>query len=159
MRRSLSEDEFRELMDDRTQEERGNWIVKDKDELKRMANRRGSKDKRGSGEKGILMRTVESFSINTDVRYSVNDYLRQLEPGMGFADIIKLEPESEYRTRSTQTKRYSIRSKIDPFTWMSLGGNVSMNNRFSKTAGTASNSDSLTVAVSENRMNLLCRHD
>ena len=42
-------------------------------------------------------------------------------------------------------ERYSIRSKIDPFTWMSLGGNVSMNNRFSKTAGTASNSDSLTV--------------
>jgi hypothetical protein len=75
----------------------------------------------------------------------MNDYLRRLEPHMGFMDIIKLEPESEFRSRSTWNKRFSVRTNIDPFSWASFGTNISLTNRFSKSAGTASNSDRSTV--------------
>ena len=92
-----------------------------------------------------MRRTGESFSFNTDLRYSMNDYLRRLKPGMGFAEILKLEQESEFRTRSTTSKRFSIRSNIDPFSWMSLGANVSITNRFTKSSGTASDSDRSTI--------------
>ncbi len=139
----LDEESLREMIDGRMQEDRGNWIGQDKDELKRAMEKRGKSD--GKAKKGILRRSLETFSFNTDFKLQLNDYLRRLEPGMGFADIIKLDQESEYRTRSTRSKRYSMRANMDPLTWASLGTNISLTNRFSKTAGTASDSDSSTV--------------
>ena len=64
---------------------------------------------------------------------------------MGYLDIMNLEKESEFRTRSTSSKRFSIRTNIDPFSWASIGGNISLSNRFSKTSGTASDSDTATI--------------
>ena len=111
------------------------------------------------------MRSIESFSFNTDLRFSMNDYLRQLKPDMSFMDIIKLDPESEFRTRSTRSTRYSVRSNVDPFSWASLGTNMSLTNRFTKTAGTASNSDSSTIGgdikflSSKRSSSLMLRYD
>jgi hypothetical protein len=158
---TLDREELREMMDERMQEERGNWIEQDKDALKKKMAEQGKS--KGKDEKGILRRSVETFSFNTDFKFQMNDYLRQLSPDMGFADIIKLDPESEFRTRSTRSKRYSIRANMDPFTWASLGTNISFTNRFSKTSGTASNSDSSSVGgdmkFSSLKNSLMLRYD
>jgi len=154
---------FREMMDERTQEERGNWIESQKEELKEKIRERG-KDKEKK-EKGILMRSVESFTFNTDFSFNINDYLRRLEPDMGFMDIIKLDPESELRTRSTTGKRFSVRANFDPLSWASLGTNMNLTNRFTKSAGTASDSDSSTIGGdvkffnSKNSTSLMLKYD
>jgi LysM repeat protein len=161
--RLMDEEGFREMMDGLSQEERGNWIEQQKDEMKAKLKERtdGSQRKK----KGILRRSVESFSLNTDLRFNINDYLRRLKPDMGFMDIINLDPESEYRNRSTRNTRLSVRSNIDPLSWMSLGSNISRTNRFTKSAGTASNSDSSTVGGdvkffnSKNSTSLMLKYD
>ena len=139
----LNPEQFTELMDKRTQEKRGNWIESEKDELKKKIEE--VEGVRGQKKRGILRRSVETFSFNTDLRFSMNDYLRRLESGMGFMDIIKLEPESEFRTRSTKSTRFTVRANMDPLTWMALGTNMSLTNRFTKSSGTASDSDSSTI--------------
>ena len=137
-----SPEEQRNMMDEMEQKERGNWIESDKNELKRTMQRQQNKELEN---KGILRRSFESFSFNTDFGYDINDYLRQLKPDMGFFEIIKLDPESEYRNRSTRGSRLSIRSNVEPFTWSALGFNMSYTNRFTKALGTASNYDSSTI--------------
>ena len=139
----LDREDMREIMEGRAQEERGNWIEKEKEELRRKVRER--QKEKGERKKGILRRSVESFSFNTDLRFNMNDYLRKLKSDMGFMDILGLEPESEFRTRSTKSRRFSVRANMDPFSWSSLGTNISLTNRFTKTSGTASNSDSSTI--------------
>jgi hypothetical protein len=159
----LQREDFREMMDERTQEERGNWIESQKEELKKKIKER--KKAEGKRKKGILRRSIESFSFNTDLRFNMNDYLRRLKPDMGFMDIINLEPESEFRTRSTRGKRFSVRANFDPLSWASLGSNINLTNRFTKTAGTASNSDSSTIGGdvkffnSKNSTSLMLKYD
>ncbi|MBD3184834.1 LysM peptidoglycan-binding domain-containing protein [Candidatus Poribacteria bacterium] len=151
--RSLSEEDIQELLDEKTQQERGNWIEKEKDEIKEKLRQRKLEEEMdiepdaegGNFAFRALKRSVSTFSINTDLRYSINDYLRRLDPTMGFSDIMKLEDESEFRTRSTKTRRFTIRANMDPMTWASLGTNMSLTNRFTKSSGTASDSDSSTV--------------
>ena len=159
----MDEEGFREMMDGLSQEERGNWIERQKDEMKAKLKDRG--DGKEIKKRGILRRSVESFSLNTDLRFNINDYLRRLKPDMGFMDIMNLDPESEYRNRSTRNRRLSVRSNIDPLSWMSLGSNISLTNRFTKSAGTASNSDSSTVGGdvkffnSKNSTSLMLKYD
>ncbi len=136
-------EEQRKIMDERMQEERGNWIESEKDELKKkMKDMQKKKEKEDTG---ILKRSLESFIFNIDLGLDINDYFRQLEPHMGFFEIIDLEPESKYRNRSSRNRRISIRTNLDPFTWSSIGFNMALTNRFSKSMGTASNSNSATL--------------
>gem|GEM_PF-719156 len=159
----LRREDFREMMDERMQEERGNWIESQKEELKKKIREREKAE--GKRKKGILRRSIESFSFNTDLRFNMNDYLRRLKPDMGFMDIIKLDPESEFRTRSTKGTRFSVRANLDPLSWASLGTNMNLTNRFTKTAGTASNSDSSTIGGdvkffnSKNSTSLMLKYD
>jgi len=143
MDNSMNQEDLREMMEERMQEDRGNWIEQDKDALKKKMEEKGKS--KNEADKGILRRSLETFSFNADYKLQINDYLRRMTPDMGFAEILELDPESEYRTRSTNTKRYSFRANMDPFTWMSLGTNTALTNRFTKTAGTASDSDSSTI--------------
>lgn len=136
-------EERRRMMDERIQEERGNWIESEKEELKRKMKDMGKK--KDKEDKGIFRRSLESFTFNTDLGLDINDYLRQLEPDMGFFEIINLEPESKYRNRSSRNRRISIRTNLDPLTWASIGFNMALTNRFSKSMGTASNSNSATL--------------
>ncbi len=136
-------EERRRMMDERMQEERGNWIESEKDELKKKM--RDMEKQKGKEDKGIFRRSLESFTFNIDLGLDINDYLRQLKPDMGFFEIINLEPESKYRNRSSRNRRISIRTNVDPFTWASIGFNTAITNRFSKSMGTASNSNSATL--------------
>ncbi|MEK7395629.1 MAG: hypothetical protein AAB116_01715, partial [Candidatus Poribacteria bacterium] len=151
----------RAVVEDMMQEDRGNWIESEKNELKRKMEQQ--KNDKSAEKKGILKRSLESFTFSTDFGYDINDYLRQLKPDMGFFDILKLEPESKYRNRSTQGRRLSVRSNVDPFTWASLGTNMSFTNRFSKSMGTAYNSDSSSVGgdvkLSKNTLSTMLKYD
>ena len=139
----MNEEDLREMMDQRLQDERGNWIEGDKNTLRKKLDRKSKEEP--AKKKGILTRSLESFTFNTDFRFDVNDYLRELEPGMGFFEIIKLDPESKYRSRSSNSKRLNIRSDVDPLSWMSVGANMSFTNRFTKSLGTAANSNTATL--------------
>jgi len=149
------------IIDDMIQEQRGNWIERDKNELKRKMEQQ--KNGKLTEKKGILGRSLESFSFSTDFGYDINDYLRQLTRDMGFFDILKLEPESKYRNRSTRGGRLSVRSNVDPFTWASLGANMSFTNRFSKSMGTAYNSDSSSIGgdikLTKKSLSMMIRYD
>jgi len=159
--RTLSPEEQRNRVDEMMQQDRGNWIEKDANELKKTMSKKQGQN--GGDNKGVLRRSFESFTFNTDFGYDINDYLRQLKPDMGFFDIIKLDKESEYRNRSTSGSRFSVRSNVEPFTWSSLGFTMSFTNRFTKAMGTASNYDTSTIGgdmkFTKKNTSLMLRYD
>jgi hypothetical protein len=125
--------------------EKGDWISRDKAELERKIRERKQKgakaeelDLPSSEAKGLWRRSIESFAINLDVSFDARDYLRKLDSGENFFDILKLPDDSDKRSSSTIGSRYGFRTDIDPFTWSSFGTSYRRSNDFTKSAGTAS---------------------
>jgi len=123
--------------------ERGDWIGRDKAELERKIRERKLKGEEVQ-KLGLWRRSIESFSINLDVSFDARDYLRKLDHGESFFDILKLPDDSDKRSRSTIGSRYGFRTDIDPFTWASFGTSYRRSNDFTKSAGTSSRYNSET---------------
>ena len=157
----VSPEERHNIMDDMMQEQRGNWIESEANEMDRKMREKAGLGKQDN--RSVFRRSMESFTFNTDFGVDINDYLRELKPSMGFFEIINLEPESTYRSRSTRGRRFSIRTNVDPYTWSSLGFNMSITNRFTKSMGTASDSDSNTIGGDikflRSKMSLMLKYD
>jgi len=117
--------------------EKGDWISRDKAELDRKIRERKQKSEKAEAL-GLWRRSIESFAINLDVSFDARDYLRKLDPGDNFFDILKLPDDSDKRSSSTIGSRYGFRTDIDPFTWSSFGTSYRFSNDFTKSAGTAS---------------------
>ena len=64
--------------------------------------------------KGLLQRSVESLSLNSDVSFNTQDYLRQLESGDSLAEIIQFEEGDKRRSRARTGTRYNFRTAVDP---------------------------------------------
>ena len=129
-----------ELIED-AENQRGDWIRRDKAELARKLKERESKEE--EKEAGIIQRSIESLGLNANVSLNNQDSLRGLDPGMRIADILQLPDEAEERTQSRQGTRYSFRTSVDPWSWASLGGNIDRSNNFTKSSSTSSRSESL----------------
>jgi hypothetical protein len=125
---------------DKMEDERGDWISRDRAELERkLKERQGREDK---GQHGILRRSVDSLSMNGSVRFNTQDSLRGLDPGMPITEILRLPDEATERSQARKGTGYSFRASADPWGWASLSTNISFNNSFSKSLSTAYRSQS-----------------
>lgn len=125
---------------DKMEDERGDWISRDRAELERKLKEREGKDDKA--QHGILRRSVDSLSMNGSVNFNTQDSLRGLDPGMPIMEILRLPDEAEQRSQARQGASYSLRASVDPWSWASLGTNISFRNNFSKSLSTASRSQS-----------------
>ena len=123
------------------EDQRGDWIRRDKAELARKLKERESKPEQQ--EAGLFQRSIESLGLNANVSLNNQDSLRGLDRGMRIADILQLPDEAEERTQSRQGTRYSFRTSVDPWSWASLGGNIDLSNNFTKSSSTSSRSESV----------------
>ena len=131
-----------EIIED-AEEQRGDWIRRDKAELARKLKERESKPEQK--EAGIFQRSIESLGLNANVSLNNQDSLRRLDRGMRIADILQLPDEAEERSQSRQGTRYSFRTSVDPWSWASLGGNINLSDNFTKSSSTSSRSESVTL--------------
>ena len=122
------------------EDERGDWISRDKAELERkMRERRGKKKDAGQG---VWRKTLQSFALNTNVNFDIQDSFRRLDAGQSVVGVLNLPDEDERRTQSRKGQRYTFRGSVDPWSWASLGTNVSLTNNFQKTSSTTSRAKS-----------------
>ena len=124
------------------EDQRGDWIRRDKAEIARKMKERESKPEQK--EAGIVQRSIESLGLNANVSLNNQDSLRGLDRGMRIADILQLPDEAEERSQSRQGTRYSFRTSVDPWSWASLGGNINLSDNFSKSSSTSSRSESVS---------------
>ena len=133
-------------MIEEAESQRGDWISRDKAELERKLKER--QGKQGNGQFGLLRRSMESLALNADVSFDTQDSLQRLPPGISIRDVLALPDDTEERTQSRQRNRYGFRTSVDPWSWVSLGTNVSRNKGFTKSLSTSS--DSQTVSYEGN---------
>ena len=126
--------------------QRGDWISRDKAELERKLKER--QGKQGDGQFGLLRRSMESLALNADVSFDTQDSLQRLAPGTSIRDILELPADTPERSQSRQRNRYGFRTSVDPWSWMSLGTNVSRGKGFTKSLSTSS--DNLTISYEGN---------
>ncbi len=126
--------------------QRGDWISRDKAELERKLKER--QGKQGDGQSGLLRRSMESLALNADVSFDTQDSLQRLAPGTSIRDILELPADTPERSQSRQRNRYGFRTSVDPWSWMSLGTNVSRGKGFTKSLSTSS--DNLTISYEGN---------
>ena len=130
-RMGVDADRIQELED-----ERGDWISRDNAELERkLRERRGKKKDVGLG---VWRKSLKSFALNTNVSFDVQDSFRRLDAGQSVLGVLDFPDEDERRTQSRQGQRYTFRGSVDPWSWASLGTNVSFTNNFQKTSSTTS---------------------
>lgn len=123
-------------MIEEAESQRGDWISRDKAELERKLKER--QGKQGKGQFSLLRRSMESLALNADVSFDTQDSLQRLPPGTSIRDILELPDDTEERTQSRQRNRYGLRTSVDPWTWVSLGTNISRNIGFTKSLSTSS---------------------
>ena len=122
------------------EDERGDWISRDKAELERkLRERRGRKKDVGMG---VWRKSLQSFAVNTNVSFDIQDSFRRLDAGQSVLGVLDFPDEDERRTQSRQGQRYTVRGSVDPWSWVSLGTNVSLTNNFAKTSSTTSRNKS-----------------
>ena len=124
------------------EDERGDWISRDKAELERKLRERRGK-KKDVQSSGVWRKSLKSPSpLNTNVSFDIQDSFRRLDAGQSVLDVLNLPDEDERRTQSRQGQRYTFRGSVDPWSWASLGTNVSFTNNFQKTSSTTSRAKS-----------------
>ena len=118
------------------QDNRGDWIARDKTDLKKTLRDR----RQNSGKKniGVLRKSLESLALSTNINFDSQDSFRRLPSGMSVLNVLQLPEQADQRTQSRQGQRYTFRGSVDPWPWASLGANVSMTNHFTKTSSTTS---------------------
>ena len=118
---------------------KGDWIQKEKQKIdQKMALRNGLDQEKKTG---LFQRSLESLSLNTDISFNTQDYLRQLESGDSFRDILEFDEGDKRRSRARTGTRYNFRASVDPWSWASVSGNYSYSDSFMKSSSTSSKSN------------------
>ena len=125
-------------MMERMEEQRGDWIERERREIERKLKEREMM-KPG---KSLFEQLMTTMSIGAGVSFSTSDYLRRLKPGTDLLDVLRMPEDAPERSRSTRRTRLSFRYSVDPTRWASIGFNLSKYHIFSKTAGTSYTDDS-----------------
>jgi hypothetical protein len=95
----------------------------------------------------VLQRVATSMTLSADYSIDVRDHLRRLDRSTTIADALAFEDEAPERSSSTKSNRLSLRTSFDPLQWMSLSGDASVRDGFTKNIGTASRQDSRNVGA------------
>jgi len=144
----LRENGFDEAQIQELEENRGDWINRDKGELERqqkpkMQKTGGSQQPIGAeqpspaAQEGILHRILKTFTINTNANFTATESYRQLASGQSLMEIWRLEQDAKERTNSLRRNRSTITRSLHPLTWVSIGTNVSTTDSFQKRSGSA----------------------
>ena len=137
--------ELRENGIDETQiqeleENRGDWIERDKSELSSVGAKTGDSGTQAGTvsavKDGILHRILKSFTVNTNANFTATESYRQLASGLSMLEIYSLADDAKERTNSRRSNRYTVRSSVDPWNWASFGTNLSTSDSFRKSSGT-----------------------
>ena len=123
------------------EENRGDWIERDKIAV---GNQQSAVSKNGSQptvsdsqhKDGILPRILKSFTVSTNANFTATESYRQLASGLSMLEIYSLADDAKERTNSRRGNRYTVRSSVDPWNWVSFGTNVSTSDTFRKSSGT-----------------------
>ena len=121
------------------EENRGDWIERDKGELPPAGATGNIGTQAGAVpevQDGILHRLLKSFTVNTNANFTASESYRQLTSGLSMLEIYSLEQDAKERTNSRRSNRYTLRSSVEPWSWASLGTNVSTSDSFRKSSGT-----------------------
>ena len=122
------------------EENRGDWIERDKGELPSTGTETGNIGTQEGTvpqvKDGILHRILKSFTVSTNVNFTASESYRQLASGLSMLEIYSLEQDAKERTNSRRSNRYTLRSSVDPWNWASFGTNVSTSDSFRKSSGT-----------------------
>ncbi len=116
-------------------ENQNDWINRDKAEI--MTNTKSvfvqaQNTSSTSVKAGLLYRIIDTFTINTNANFTATDSFRQLPPGKSLLEIWRLEQDAGERTNSRQSSRYTVRTSIEPWKWLSFGTNLSFADSFRK---------------------------
>ena len=120
-------------------ENQDNWINRDKAEMtttQKVAPTHGKED--------LLHRIINTFTINTNANFTATESFRQLEPGKSLLEIWRLEQDADERTNSRKSNRYTLRTSIEPWKWLSFGTNFSLADSFRKSYGSSYTSHAKT---------------
>ena len=115
------------------EEDRGDWIERDKGEVE---NGEVQATVTPVVQEGILHRVLKSFTISTNANFTANESYRQLASGLSALEIWSLADDAKERTNSRRSNRYSLRGSVKPWSWATLGTNVSTSNSSRKSSGT-----------------------
>ncbi|MBT3267253.1 hypothetical protein HN371_08890 [Candidatus Poribacteria bacterium] len=125
--------------------QRGDWLGQGNYELDRSIEARMGRN-RDDGL-NVLQRVATSMTLSADYSIDVRDHLRRLDRSTTIADALAFEDEAPERSSSTKSNRLSLRTSFDPLQWMSLSGDASVRDGFTKNIGTASRQDSRNVGA------------
>ena len=128
----LREDGIDETQIQEFEENRGDWIERDKGTVSTDA---AQANLTPVVQEGILHRVLKSFTISTNANFTASESYRQLAPGLSALDIWSLAEDAKERTNSRRSNRYSLRGSVDPWSWVSLGTTVSTSDSFRKSSG------------------------
>jgi len=115
------------------EENRGDWIERDKSEVGTPVVGAGSP--RPAVQDSILHRILKSFTVSTNANFTATESYRQLESGLSALEIWSLADDAKERANSRRSNRYTLRSSVDPWNWMALGANASTSDSFRKSLG------------------------
>ena len=134
------------------EENRGDWIERDKSAVSRqpsvvsknseqLSDDSPSSDSRqpiadSQHKDGILHRILNSFTVSTNANFTATESYRQLASGLSMLEIYSLAEDAKERTNSRRSNRYTVRGSVDPWTWASFGTNLSTSDSFRKSSGT-----------------------
>ena len=122
------------------EENRGDWIERDKGELSSVDTELGNtgtqEESVSEVKDGILHRILKSFTVNTNANFTATESYRQLASGLSMLEIYSLADDAKERTNSRRSNRYTVRSSVDPWNWASFGTNLSTSDSFRKSSGT-----------------------
>ncbi|MYA98715.1 hypothetical protein F4X90_03390 [Candidatus Poribacteria bacterium] len=115
------------------EENRGDWIERDKGETGNSVGASSTRDQ--AAQDGILHRILKSFTISTNANFTATESYRQLASGLSALEIWSLADDAKERTNSRRSNRYTVRGSVDPWSWASLGTNFSTSESFRKSLG------------------------
>ncbi len=120
-------------------EDQNNWINRDKAEIEQKQRSRTVTPRplapQQPKQEGLLLRIINTFTINTSANFNAAESFRQLESGQSLIEIWELDREAEERTNSRNGNRYNVRTSVDPWKWLSFGTNFITADSFRKSYG------------------------
>ena len=114
-------------------EEQSDWINRDKAEIDQSQVPNLAAQQK---QEGLIQRIINTFSINTSAVFNATESFRQLESDQTLLDVWQLENDAEERTNSRKSNRYSVRTSVEPWNWLTFGTNLSTADSFRKSYAT-----------------------
>ncbi len=133
LREHLRESGIDETQIQELEENLGDWIERDKNEAppaEAISNRVSETTD------GMLNRILKSFTVSTNANFTASESYRQLAGNQSIIEIYSLAEDAKERTNSQRSNRYTMRTSVEPWKWVSLGANVNTTDSFRKSTGT-----------------------